>query len=467
MRKALRTRWYQSLTLRLLGLFWFLLLAAASISLYAAFSVTRPPSFAPVSEDFARSLAPVFNVAQSNSLDSFAAFQPGRLLVGDYRIIARQDQFQETLPADADFAPGLHQNVIMQAVRLLEHDETQEIAVGSRLLAGPFTLGGAQLVISRPLQAEEISALTNQEEQNWLPKLLTLSFVITGLGALILGFWFVRPLIVLRNATREIAAGEAFPRLNKLPKRRDELGELARAMSKTAEELAVSRDAQRRLLSDISHELRSPLTRSQIALDLLQDELSEDNVHVNQLNKDVHRLEHIIESILWLSRLENGLDEPIAEPFSLVELLQDIKSDLGYGKQEWQQRLVVNTPENDHELSLETDALLVRLVVENLIRNGFQYGAEDQAVEVSVSMVSDSECHIQVRDHGEGVPPEKLEQLFQPFFRADPSRHHGAGVGLGLALCQRASRVLQGELHAENHAEGGFAVTLSIPYKAV
>ncbi|WP_165924706.1 HAMP domain-containing sensor histidine kinase [Lysobacter sp. N42] len=437
-------------------MFWFLLLAAASISLYAAFSVTRPPSLAQVSEDFERSLTPIFNTAAPAD----PAFQSGRLLVGEYRIVARQELDENGVPSRAEYAPGLHQTVIMQAERLLQLNEAQQIAVGNRLLAGPFTLGPVNLVISRPLTQEESLALDSQEQQDWLPRLLVLASVITGIGALVLGIWFVRPLIILRNATREIAAGQAYPNLRKLPKRRDELGELARAMKRTAEELAVSRDAQRRLLSDVSHELRSPLTRSQIALDLLQEELTGDNVHVNQLNKDVQRLGHIIESILWLSRLENGLDEPITEPFSLNTLLGDIQADLSYGKDDWRERLHVKMAQE--EITLETDALLVRLVVENLIRNAFQYGGEQSPVEVYVQLIG-SECAITVRDHGAGVAEEKLEELFQPFFRADPSRHHGAGVGLGLALCQRASRVLQGELHAENHPEGGFAVTLSIP----
>jgi len=466
----LRTRWYHSLTLRLLAIFWFLLLAAASISLYAAFSITRPPAMAPVSEDFERSLSPVFATAATSALESFPAFQPGRLLVGNYRILARQEipielEGEPSVASEPEFAPGLHPNLVIQIVRLLQQEETQEIPVAGSLLAGPFSLENIHLVVSRPLNSEEMAELAAEDDQEWLPRLLTLAAAITGLGALILGVWFVRPLMVLRNATREIAVGEAYPNLKKLPKRKDELGELARAMKRTALELATSRDAQRRLLSDISHELRSPLARSQIALDLLHDDVPEENLHVQQLQKDIHRLGHIIDSILWLSRLENGLDEPITDDVSIQVLLEEIKSDLKYGKDDWGARLHVELEGIENNLFvLETDAILLRLILENLIRNAFQYGPRDTPVTVNV-VVDDAAntCSMTIRDQGEGVPEEKLQQLFTPFFRADPSRHHGAGVGLGLALCQRAAHVLSGEISAQNHVEGGFAVTLSVP----
>ncbi|WP_113907597.1 sensor histidine kinase [Aliidiomarina celeris] len=473
--KARKTRWYQSLTLRLLALFWFLLLGAAAAALYAAFYMSQPTELQPLSEDFERSLEPVFRTQQSGGLEGTGLLQPGRLLVGEYRVMARNDivnaesdSKNTTAPhTDTRFAPALHQSVISNIVRLLAENESKQVPVGNEMFAGPFTIGNARIVVSRPLTADEVAYLALQEEQDIGPRVLWVAFVASGFGAFVLGFWFVRPLKKLRNGMREIAAGEAYPNLGRLPKRRDELGELARTLRTTALELATSRDAQRRLLSDVSHELRSPLARSQIALDLLGDESLRQNTHFLQLERDIYRLGSIIDSILWLSRLENGLDDPIRESVKPAELFKEIQSDVGYAQAEWGARLVLPTAKLP---TIETDPVLLRLVLENLIRNGFQYGPEQGAVHLTVEQHIKGEhgksLKMTVRDEGDGVDESKLEQLFKPFFRGDPSRHHGAGVGLGLALCQRATRVLDGTLTASNHPDGGLAVSLTVPIRA-
>src|SRR5690554_1365794 len=456
MDKNQRTRWYQSLTIRLLALFWFLLLGAAIAALYVAFYFNQPTAPEPLAADFERTLPPLFATAQGSGL-----LQPGRLLVGEYRVMARFDDTK----LEPTFAPALHPDFIGYISKLFEQPEAQQIPVGDKMIAGPFTTDHALLVIARPLTAEEANMLATQSDQDWLPRVLWLSVGFSGFRALVLRLWFVRPLRKLRNATREIANGEAYPNLGRLPKRRDELGELARTLAITAVDLATSRDAQRRLLSDVSHELRSPLARSQVALDLLGDETDtiRKTPHYLQIERDIYRLGTIIDSILWLSRLENGLDEPVRQHVEPLPLFEEIKADLGYAQDNWNERLELPTnplPE------LETDPVLLRLVLENLIRNGFQYGPEKGTVFLTAEKITTDKgkaLQMIVRDEGPGVDESKLQQLFKPFFRADPSRHHGAGVGLGLALCQRATKVLGGELQAENHAEGGLVATLTLP----
>lgn len=451
-----KTRWYQSLTLRVLALFWFLLLGAAAAAFYTAYHYTQPTQPEPLAEDFERTLQPVFESALGAGL-----LQPGRLLVGEYRVLARY----EHTALEPTFAPALHPDYRGYISDLLDQPEALQVPVGDKMLAGPFTVDNALLVVARPLTEQEISELIAQHERDWFPRVVWLSVAFSGVGALILGVWFVRPLRRLRNATREIAEGKAYPNLARLPNRRDELGELARTLAATAVELATSRDAQRRLLSDVSHELRSPLARSQIALDLLGDETEtlRTSPHYRQIEKDIFRLGTIIDSILWLSRLENGLDEPIREEVKPMELFEEMKGDIGYAQADWQERLRL---EGSDLPTLQTDPVLLRLVLENLIRNGFQYGPEQGIVTLTAKQVQSAgkAClKMDIRDQGPGVEPSKLEQLFEPFFRADPSRHHGAGVGLGLALCQRATRVLGGELEAQNHPEGGLIASLTVP----
>lgn len=449
-----RTRWYQSLTLRLLALFWCLLLGATLAAFASAFYVTRPPQPEPIGSDFNRILAPILE-----QTDNYQLLQPGRLLVGEYRVVARKpDRDDEGL----EMTEGLSQEVARAALTLIHSNaEPMQIPVRGQYVAGPFDMGEARLVVSRPLSGDEVADLAERDNQELLPNLLWMAVAMSFIGALILGIWFVRPLRRLRSATRQIAAGDAEPNLGRLPKRRDELGELARTLSTTAIELATSRDAQRRLLSDVSHELRSPLARLQVALDLLENEELRQSTHWRMLEKDILRLSRIIDSILWLSRLENGISKLEREKVCLKQMIDELDNDLSYENDAYEGRIIKPAAELP---TLSTDPILLRLIIENLVRNGFQYGPDDGKVHIEAQISKDIVC-LRIRDEGPGVDETKVEQLFVPFFRADPSRHHGAGVGLGLALCQRSTAVLGGELEARNHPEGGLEVSLCLPRK--
>ncbi|MFU8785281.1 sensor histidine kinase [Aliidiomarina sp.] len=450
-----RTRWYQSLTFRLLTIFWSLILLTAMAAFSAVLYLSAPPGPTELSEDYQRAIEPILNHPSTEGM-----IQPGRLLVGQYRVVAVNSlELNEII-----YVPGMSQFQVGVAFDIMQSAEPVQAVVGEHTYGGPFASSEGDVVIARPASSEELAMLAENGDQDWWPRLILIAIAASFLGALILGWWFVRPLRQLRNATREIAAGSAEPNLARLPKRKDELGELARTMATTAVQLANSRDAQRRLLSDISHELRSPVGRLQVALDLMETDELRKNRNYLQLHKDIYRLGSIIDSILWLSRLENGLEKLVKDPVDIAAVLKDLQSDLYYlqydkNQPSWEGRLQLparKLPE------LEADAVLLRLIIENLVRNGFQYGPENGQVRVSAA-VKGNEISLTVRDEGPGVPQEKLKKMFEPFFRADPSRHHGAGVGLGLALCQRAVLVLGGSIHAENHPEGGLAVTVRLP----
>lgn len=448
-----QTRWYQSLTLRVLALFWALLLGATLAAFASAFYLTRPPQAEPVGSDFGRTLAPILEEATNYDL-----LQPGRLLVGEYRVVARKRNSDSEL----EMTEGLSQDVARAALSLIDsQSDALQIPIRGQFVAGPFFIEEARLVVSRPLSGAEVAELAERDEQDLLPNLLWMAVAMSGLGALILGVWFVRPLRRLRTATREIAAGKAEPNLGRLPKRRDELGELARTLGTTAIELATSRDAQRRLLSDVSHELRSPLARLQVALDLLETEELRSSAHWRMLEKDILRLSRIIDSILWLSRLENGISKLEREDVSPLEMIKELENDLVYENDIYTGRIIYS---QEALPNLATDPILLRLILENLVRNGFQYGPDDGRVFIHTAVTKKFLC-LHVRDEGPGVDESKVEELFVPFFRADPSRHHGAGVGLGLALCQRSSAVLGATLEARNHPDGGLEVILCLPLR--
>lgn len=448
-----RTRWYKSLSIRLLVLFWMLFFAVASSGYLLALWFSKPILPEPLPSEVKSTLAPLLS-----DEETFRSLTPGRLLAGNYRVAASVGASgPERLQLDRLLASS-HQRVLMQQ---LEATEPEQVPINDRMLIGPFSLNAYKVLLTRPLTDDErqqqvVSEQRAQEAQT------TALFVGSMVIALILGIWLVRPLRILTLATRQIAKGSDAPLvLKQLPRRSDELGELARALHTTAHDLTVSRDAQRRLLSDVSHELRSPLARMQVALMLSQDEDDSDNPHVQQMHRDVERLSAIIERILSLSRLENGLVKLTRVELDTRELVEQLVADLRYVDVTLGERVKVlpDDGERGDWPVIGSDSELLRLVIENLVRNALQYTDN----EVHLSCELDAKIfHIRIRDFGDGVPEAQLKQLFEPFFRGDPARHHKAGVGLGMALSLRAATVLGGNVSARNHSDGGLEVTISL-----
>lgn len=448
-------RWYHSLTLRLLLLFWALLFAVAASGFLLAIWSAQPETPRPLSPEVRDILSPLLT-----DQSTFSSLTPGRLLAGDYRVAAAVTP--EEGPNRLQLEPNLANSHRHELMQQLDAEQPEKLRLPNGMLVGPFKLGNQRILLIRPLTAEERESFLQQAEEAEHARTLVLLFG-SLLIAILLGFWLVVPLKRLTQATREIAAGADQLYLKRLPKRTDELGELARALENTAHDLKVSRDAQRRLLSDVSHELRSPLARMQVALMLSLDDQNEvTNPHFQQLSRDVERLSTIIERILSLSRLENGLVKLTPQPVDTHQLASTLVADLAYVDNHYGERLLVL--DADWPVTLTDDELL-RLVIENLVRNALQYTSG--LVELDCVRENTETFTIVVRDHGDGVPEQQLEQLFEPFFRGDPSRHHKSGVGLGMALSVRAANVLGGSVSARNHPEGGLEISIRLPLNEV
>lgn len=446
----MQIRWYHSLTLRLLLLFWALLFVVASSGYFLAIWYAQPETAKPLSPEVHETLSPLLS-----DQVTFSSLTPGRLLAGNYRVAAAVTP--EEGPSRLQLEPNLANTHRRELLNQLEASEPQQLRLPNGMLLGPFVLGAQRILLIRPLtdQEREQQVMSSQQADD----VQTMTLVFGSLViAVLLGFWLVLPLKRLIGATREIAAGADQLHLKRLPRRTDELGELARALETAAFDLKVSRDAQRRLLSDVSHELRSPLARMQVALMLSQDDMqSDNNPHLTQMSRDVDRLGIIIERILSLSRLENGLVKLNPQPIDTHQLAKTLAADLAYADAKHGERVLVL----DGEWPVTgTDEELLRLVLENLVRNALQYTAG--IIEINCEQ-HDDRFTILVRDHGDGVPEDQLVQLFEPFFRGDPSRHHKAGVGLGMALSLRAANVLGGSVSARNHPDGGLEVSINLP----
>jgi two-component system sensor histidine kinase CpxA len=282
-------------------------------------------------------------------------------------------------------------------------------------------------------------------------------------------YWLARyltsPVTKLRAATRELAAGNLSARVvPTLGKRRDELASLAADFDEMAEKIQSLVDSQRRLLGDISHELRSPLARLNVALELARQRSgAEATSALERIQLEAENLNEMIGQLLALTRLESGAEEIRKTKFDLAVLVRSITDDANFEAHGRNRNVKLESPERCPMVGNE---LLLRRAIENVIRNAVQYTAEGTEVEVGLAGVEQDTAVITVRDHGAGVPENALAEIFRPFYRVDEARDRGAGgVGLGLAIADRAVLLHGGAVAATNAPEGGLLVKITLPGK--
>ena len=294
--------------------------------------------------------------------------------------------------------------------------------------------------------------------------LLRLAPVAIGLGLVcyFLARYITDPVLKLRAALRRFGDGDLEQRVGaSVGRRRDELGELARDFDHMAERIATLLGAQRRLLQDISHELRSPLARQRVALELVRQQGGDDAVRaLDRAEREAERLDELIGELLTLTRLESSTDGAAQVPVDLAALVREVIENAEFEACGGNRavRLVTCAP----CVAIGVPELL-RRAVENVVRNALAYTADETEVAVSLDQDGD-DAVIQVRDHGPGVPDTELADIFRPFYRVSRARdRQSGGVGLGLAIAARAIRFHGGAVLARNHPDGGLAVRIRLP----
>jgi two-component system sensor histidine kinase CpxA len=232
-----------------------------------------------------------------------------------------------------------------------------------------------------------------------------------------------------------------------------------------AERIETVISSQRRLLSDISHELRSPLARMNVAIGLMRQRgAGADLVMVARLEREAERLNRMIGDLLTLSRLESG--ERVAEPlpFDLAELVADVVGDARFeaGARGCHVQLAPSAP-----APVSGASELLRSALENVVRNAVRHTADGTAVEVALAGEDPGTVVVEVRDRGPGVPADYLERIFEPFNRLDEARdRQSGGAGLGLAIAKRAVVQHGGTIEARAADGGGLAVRIRLPRAA-
>lgn len=291
--------------------------------------------------------------------------------------------------------------------------------------------------------------------------------LLTG-GALC--YWLARiltaPVIKLRQTTQDLADGNLSARVGPaLGKRRDELGSLGRDVDHMAERLESLITAQRRLLGDISHELRSPLARLGVALALARKRTGpEAGGALDRIERESENLNEMIGQLLTLTRLEGGMQGLKNTEVDLAGLLDETAGDADFEASNTNRsvRIVACEP-----CVTSGRVELLRSAIENVLRNAVRYTAEGTEVDIALRYQRGSVkdyAVISVRDHGSGVPEEALSDIFRPFYRVEDARdRQTGGTGLGLAITEKAISLHGGTVRAANAPDGGLIIEMRIP----
>ena len=296
---------------------------------------------------------------------------------------------------------------------------------------------------------------------------LIIAIISSGLVCYFLSWFLTKPIVRLRAATRQLAAGDLTARSGAPEsQKRDELTGLMRDFDAMAERMELLVKAQSRLLNDISHELRSPLARLSVALGLARQRAGVESADMlDRIELEASRLNELIGRILTLARLEDGEQRVPQTPVLLNELVASVAEDAEFEAQE--RHCHVHTVIPEGEWGVCGNDSLLHSAIENVVRNGIRYTQEGTSVEIELTREkcpSGSEAVLRVSDSGPGVPPDALGKLFEPFYRLDDARGRlTGGVGLGLAITERAVRFHGGKVSAFNRAEGGLMVEIRLP----
>lgn len=298
-------------------------------------------------------------------------------------------------------------------------------------------------------------------------RLLAISLIAMGL-CLALTLHITRPLGKLRQAASELASGRLKTRVKPaIGRRHDEIAELGDDFDRMAEQLERLVTAQRNLLGDVSHELRSPLARLIVALSLLREAQGEEaGEYHNRIGIEAERLDKLIGQLLTLTRIDSGVDANLRETFDLTNMVQEVAAD-GNFEGRAQNRAVTFAANDSCTMSGVSE--MIRSAVENVVRNAVRHTAAGTTVEVTIEKRNDAFKQpfalLRVRDYGPGVPADLLQQIFLPFHRANGSGDNN-GAGLGLAITDRVVRLHHGSIEAYNARGGGLVIDIQLPLLA-
>lgn len=285
-----------------------------------------------------------------------------------------------------------------------------------------------------------------------------LAMLVSALG---LAWYLSSPIRNLSWALRQVADGHLDTRVQpRMGGRNDEIADLAGDFDRMARQLQQLTESRQQLLHDISHELRSPLARLQVAIGLVRQDPASCEPMLDRIERESQRLDSLIEELLTWHRLEAGAAAPPVSRVDLIELLQAITDDAHFEAQARGQSVRL---EAAGAFVVQVHGELLYRAYENVIRNAIKFNAKGEEVVVK-AWVEETMPHLvcTVEDRGQGVPAGMLEDIFRPFARVSSSENV-QGVGLGLAIARRAFTLHRGRIHAELRKGGGLRMVMVLP----
>jgi len=327
---------------------------------------------------------------------------------------------------------------------------------------------GEHLLVFMPRR--DHPALHNRNQSpRYFPRHLPIQpLLIVFMGSLlfsaILAWYITRPIRHLREATIRFSEGKLDTRvMPNMGNRQDEITDLGRDFDHMAEQVQQQVEAQKRLLNDVSHELRSPLARLQVAVEMGRQQPEKLPELLLRIEKESQRLDELVGELLTLSRLEAGVNNNETDYFDINGLLDSIVHDARFEAESQNKQIEFN---HNGEVLVSGSIELLRRAIENVIRNALFHIPQTGQVVVTLEYKNNN-AKITVCDNGDGVSEDKLGQLFLPFIRINESRQNVKlpGYGLGLAIARRAIEVHQGSIHAYNNKQGGLCISMQLPVK--
>jgi two-component system sensor histidine kinase CpxA len=319
-------------------------------------------------------------------------------------------------------------------------------------------------VLSRPL-FELLSADFSGRPTGSSAVRLAAVVLVAGVFCFLLARHIASPIDRLRSATREIAREQLEARIDVgVLNRGDELADLGRDFNGMADRIEHLVTAQRQLLSDVSHALRSPLARLNVALGLARRHGSPAiDEHLNRIELETERLNTLIGQLLTMSRVDSGVGLERRSVFNVAALVDEVALDADY---EARARGCVVEVAGERDCLVNGAPDLIRGAVENVVRNAVRHTPDGTRVDVSIERADADgtpSVIIRVRDRGPGVPDKVLPKLFVPFYRGPQANKNQSGTGLGLAIARRVFEIHGGAATAANAEDGGFMVSLELP----
>lgn len=295
-----------------------------------------------------------------------------------------------------------------------------------------------------------------------MPEGMLLILIVAGLlFSMALAHYVTRPLVALREGFNRIAQGDLKVRIQeRVGRKGDEIADLALEFDSMAARLSQLVTARDRLLHDVSHELRSPLTRLQLAIGLARQDPRRTEDSLDRIDREARKLDEMVHELLALARAESGVDDD-NDYFDPVALAASVIADARFEAQCTGNRIAFTPPVLAEECrpSVRGSAKLIWRAIENVVRNAVRFSPAGGLITVRVDLVESPLCYrFTIMDEGPGADAETIDTLFEPFVRADR-----AGIGLGLAIAKRAVLAHRGSINASNRPEGGFMVEIEIP----